>query len=196
MISSLAKWTGRPPLAGSTQEKQATQPLPQKPKGALPNVVVLDTYAQLAEEIDFHPPSLLIQRLKNFFAENGLPIYDLDKVERYMDTLSNRKDKVWHWVPMRDVDHIADARQGGDSGSVVPGAHVYTKEIPIQVLRLVQRIPTDLRSQFRFYVSDYTVPYPDPFLMVMPRSVWNGGRQNHHMRTVIAMWDEPGFGSE
>lgn len=185
----------RPRRVSEVREEHTNVELAPKPEPISDTTIVpLDTYSQLARELDYNPPTMLVQELRNFMAANSLPIYDTDQVEAYMASLAKKADKDWHWYPLRDMDRSREitVRSTFKIGRVFNGStSLYSKEVPIHVLRLISRIPKHLRDEFGFFVTDYSVPNPDPFLMAVPF-----GRPNRELITVIAVWDEPGFGVE
>jgi len=61
----------------------------------------------------------------------------------------------------------------------------YNKPVPLQYLKQVELLAQALPA-LQFYVSDYAVPDPDPFIMCTTHTGW---------RIVFGTWDEPTFGT-
>jgi hypothetical protein len=176
--------------------------LVEKPKPILspPGSETLDTYEQLAGELGFNPAQLIEERLVRFLATEGIPTYDYDQVNAYMTAVAEADDKVWIWRPLREQDKPQGWEWGGkpfkgnenswrghgsyhDEWNYRP----YNKAIPIHILRQVKKIQDHFGNSVLFFVSDYAVPNPDPFIMVTALDV---------RRTVFGVWDEPSFGTE
>lgn len=155
-------------------------------------VLELNHYTALAEEIGYKPSTTVAWELRNFLAENDMPTYALDEVWDYMNRIARREGKRWHWYPIREKDSRSFTLEFGEDtrvGWLRP--QLYKKELPIHILRLISKIPVELRDKLEFYVSDYEVINPDPFLMAIPKH-----SEAITMITVLAVWDEPGFGLE
>ena len=61
----------------------------------------------------------------------------------------------------------------------------YDKLVPGHILNDVKTIEQRFAGRVHFFVSDYGVPVPDPFIMVTAYTM---------KRVVFGAWDEPGFG--
>jgi hypothetical protein len=61
----------------------------------------------------------------------------------------------------------------------------YDKAVPVEHLAHVELL-TERFPGLQFYVSDYYVPAPDPFIMCTTHKGW---------RIVFGVWDEPSFGA-
>jgi len=172
------------------RRERRRNPLQPKPK-LVGKVVALDTYDNLAAEIGYEPPTRVVHELRVFLANKGLPVYDTNEVWAYMDAVARKEGCGWDWFPLRAEDNRGHHSQslGRFNGDL--RISLYTKEVPIRVLRLIADIPEELRQKFGFYVTDYRALTPDPFLMAIPK----GSREHEHV-TVLAVWDEPSFGVE
>lgn len=173
----------------SKTQEPAQVIVPPQPVGQVQNVVGLGEYYRLAAEINYSSPFLTATRLREFMAEQCLPVIQAEKVLAYMNALAKSEGKEWFWYPLRQEDQVG-GQCGGISGSLLTGGRVYSRAVPVHVVRLVGRIPADLRDELGFYVTDFEVPNPDPFLMATPRME----PRNRALWTVLAVWDEPGFG--
>lgn len=60
----------------------------------------------------------------------------------------------------------------------------YNKAVPVKILRWVKKIQEKFGKDVLFFVSDYAVPRPDPFIMVTAPDV---------SRIIFGVWDEPAF---
>jgi hypothetical protein len=63
----------------------------------------------------------------------------------------------------------------------------YHHAVPIHVLRQVNKIQDRFGDEVKFFVSDYTDPKPDPFIMVTALDV---------QQIIFGVWDEPNFGTD
>ncbi len=168
--------------------KVAALTLPEKPQPAAAVATEYDAeYAALAEKVGFSCPELLEQKLLNFLHEGGYHTYELERVERYMNSLaersslSNWQGMVWFWRPLRQSD-VADTPY--DVMRDFPrNPTPYDKPIPMPVLQTVADIAEKL-PESRFYVTDLERE-PDPFLGVKLRGMTR--------LIVIERWDEPSF---
>jgi len=159
-------------------------------------------YAQLATKLGVAArPKMRDLRLRNLLAEEGISVYPLEAVERYMRSITP-PNKAWVWMPVRACDVTPD---GGNQHYLVWGVSrenwrtfniigkeflgaQYSKPLPLPVLQtmgnLVERMPEGLV----FLVTDIIdVPKPDPFLAVRLKDSTE--------LFVIERWDEPAFRS-
>lgn len=121
--------------------------------------------------------------------EEGLSLYDLANVERYLDKKEGRN--YWTWYPLRDKDvewrhAVKRVTRGSYSSSGQVSNTWYQQPIPLPVLLTVDRLVERLGDEPRFYVAAIASP-PDPFLAV------TSTRDEKHTLYVIERWDEPGF---
>jgi hypothetical protein len=171
---------GRPEFWGERPTAVALPPLHTeaiaKPDTATSE---LDEYAALARELGISTQVVNDERLKAVLAEECIPVYDMAAVKKYMDsTVNNEKARgaslglKWIWTPLRKSD--------------AGGGNCYVHPVPLPVLltvkKLVDRLGTD---SVEFFVTDYEVVKPDPFLAVRAK-----GSQTKY---VIERWDEPSF---
>lgn len=184
-----------------TTKTSSTVSFPEKPAPTIlePRVNALGTYEELAKKLDFFPAQLFDEQLLRFLSEENIPIFDYDKVDAYLAALAEAQGKVWVWRPLRKKDKPVDWSWSGrlvrkkdetrwhgayhDSWSYRP----YDKAVPIYILRQVKKIQEKFCDHALFFVSDYAVPNPDPFIMV---TVQDG------QKIVFGVWDEPGFGED
>lgn len=155
----------------------------------------LGTYEELAKELGFFPAQLFDEQLLRFLNKENMPIYDYEKVDAYMTALARVAEKNWGWRPLREKDKPKDWGWSGRLESIKDKyfsyggyyAACYDKAVPIRILRQVKKIQGEFGDRAFFFVSDYSVPVPDPFIMVTTEFA---------QRIVFGVWDEPGFGDE
>ena len=145
----------------------------------------LDEYLLTARAIGFAPGALLEQRLLNFFVENGIAVYQAEKVGAYLDKKFGKATnyrKTWCWCPLResDVGKMKHEVVSGENGSIE--YRHYHKEVPLPALLTVQKI-SDAFPEVVFYVSDAATK-GDPFVMA-----WAPGIN----QLIFERYDEPSF---
>ncbi len=152
-------------------------------------------YEQMAASIRFLPAQLLQANLLAFFSENNISLFDNNEVDKYLKKKCPR-GKSWIWRPLRNEDKPAGWVIGGREyhGSVLVSHGCYRDEweyrpydkgVPLHILSQVKQMQDQFGSQILFFVSDYAVSKPDPFIMVTALDV---------DILIFGMWDEPGFG--
>lgn len=159
--------------------------------------LTLKTYEDLSSELGFIPAQLLEAKLLLFLHEEKMPVYDYREVHKYLAVLANKEKKIWTWRPLREKDkpngwHWGDTVRDWEGGwSPGHGSYrdtwnyrPYDKAIPIHILRRVKKIQDQFEDKVLFFVSDYAVPQPDPFIMVTALDI---------SRIIFGVWDEPGF---
>jgi hypothetical protein len=188
-------------LRKKVQEEPIVQPPPKKPLALVPHTkaIQLGTYESLAGELGFMPAQLLEEQIMRFLAEEGIPVYNFTEVDKYLTYMARREDSVWIWRPLRERDKPQgwqwnghdenwsreNSWRGHDSYRPEWPYRPYDKAVPIRILRDVKKIQDRFRDSVLFFVSDYAVPNPDPFIMVTALDVH---------RIVFGVWDEPSFG--
>lgn len=192
----------------------ATASVPNVPSRPSTKQVVVGTqslgvYEELAGKLNYLPAQLLEEQLLRLLAENNIRVFDHDEVDRYLAAIAEAEGKMWIWRPLRDEDR-PDWGEGGAGesnhhgwwgrtpkgsneyvghGSCRPKEHAYRpyhRAVPVHVLRKVDLIQNKFGPRVKFFVSDYAVPKPDPFIMVTARDV---------SHIIFDVWDEPGFGN-
>jgi len=166
-----------------------------KPHLAVVRSNPIESYEELSKELGFYPGQLLEEQVLRFFLSEGITVYNEDDVFNYLckkvDESRSRSIYRWVWIPLREKDR--------DGGIAITGRlprdnwcglwspqwdTIYSKLVPARTLEKVKLIESKFPDKLRFYVSDYVVPNPDPFIMVTAVGV----------RTLIFdVWDEPGF---
>lgn len=176
-------------------------PPPSKPIGEVPKskVASLGIYEELAKELDFNPGELLTEQLIKFMEENNIPRFSYMEMTKYLTHKAEKAGKNWHWRPLRERDKPVGWQWGAPpswNGRKYIGhdwysdewrCRPYDKAIPIDILRNVKKIQDKFEDKVYFFVSDYSVPQPDPFIMVTALDV---------PRIVFGVWDEPAFFGE
>ncbi|OHA00725.1 MAG: hypothetical protein A3C07_03810 [Candidatus Sungbacteria bacterium RIFCSPHIGHO2_02_FULL_47_11] len=179
-------------------------PRVERPKPQLvatDNMVALDNYVELAKELEFMPAQLLEKEILQFFAKENIPTFDNDDVYKYLAQVAEKEEKNWIWRPLREKDKPTSWEWPSHKGSLVKNSdsnyfwhggyrdnfdhRPYDKAIPIHILRQVKKIQDHIGDRALFFVSDYAVPDPDPFIMVTALDV---------KRIIFGVWDEPSFG--
>jgi len=194
-------------------EVAVTIPLP-KPVQAFRkssiNEAALVNYVALAEELGLKNRALDEVRIKQILAAEDILIYPEPQVADFLRAHAKKElgpNGTWVWKPLfeekRDAEvnrsrNVLMQQQAGFTPTVwlVSGGpptsamyegerklSVYEKPVPMSALLLVKKIRA-LIPTADFYVSDYAVLNPDPFLMFTV----NGGPVY-----IVAHWDEPEF---
>lgn len=173
----------------------------------------LSEYEEVARVLGFEPPEIRAQKtaavrreLIEFILDRGYPIYANDAVHKYMSALAEKDDRVFVWARLRgESDHEMMARheravrdrmldlqmsafrgmqntvRTREHGQLTNGYH---RPVPLEMLKRAAEIKKKFDAA-EFYVSDYAVVVPDPFIMVKLQDC-------EHV--VFGVWDEPGFG--
>lgn len=160
-------------------------PVPERRAVSPRPIVEFAEYKALAEKLGISCPALQDEELLDFFAREEILVYPKEKVEAFLRSRAPAGMLV-AWLPLRHVDPaLAPPLTAPGSMLFDPPfrAFHYNKPVPLSTLKLVDQILTAF-PKAQFYVSDYAVPRPDPFLFVkLP-----GGAS-----FVIDHWDEPDF---
>jgi hypothetical protein len=164
-----------------------SHPRPGKPQGFMPTMP--DSYAELAKSIGFNPGMILETEVHNFLIEQQIPIYDYAAVVRYMTKLAKQRHRIFVWRPLREIDRKRANYEWGkwnDHDSYFScKTEVYRHFVPAHILRDVQTIDAKFGERVQFFVADYAVVDPDPFILVTALRM---------RRIVFGAWDEPEFG--
>lgn len=174
----------------------------QEVKRPKPQLVVvnypLTEYEKTAKELNFLPAALLHKQILQFLSDEKIFTYDFEKVMKYLwsdvEKLNknlikekNRSESLLKviWIPLRYEDGWDSRHEGfGWHGSANDKNIMYDKLIPAHILKDVQKIENKFENKVKFFVSDYEVVNPDPFIMVTANNM------NH---IIFGVWDEPGF---
>lgn len=150
----------------------------------------LDDYLAVANKIGFTSGALLHRQLLNFLRREEISIYNSERVARYLDALVLQERKrrrvpklQWLWLPLRrqDVKKVRTNVHWYENGAV--SEDQYNRPVPLSTLRIVSKIAAEF-PQAHFFVSDYQVGRPDPFLAVAAPDV---------PLIIVDVWDEPDF---
>jgi hypothetical protein len=191
MASTTVQALERPTPRKIVPEARVAQPLMERDE--------LAQYEAQAKKIGYQcdPGVLLCERLKLFLAEKGILTYDVQQVHDYMNRLVQQERKMqrqpdltWVWRPLREQDVKSGCRyqlRGRDSNLLtVVGAvaqRPYRQVIPASVLHTATKI-AEAFPDVHFFVTDYAVLRPDPFLAVaVPNQPF----------LIVEFWNEPGF---
>jgi hypothetical protein len=149
-------------------------------------------YLEVAERIGLKSLPVMKSRVEHFLANVvGWPVYRYERVMAYLQYIADRDtgyagDGGWAgmgrtvptWLPFREKD-----RKGAGNGH----HQLYEREVPLHALQKIDRVEAEFpEAPISFWVSDYKVERPDPFLMMKVC-------QNETARWVIDVWDEPGW---
>lgn len=177
-----------------------------RPRGSVPSVTPKDAdgYTRIARELNFNPPSLKTATFLAFCNDQGIRIYDYAKVSDYMDQTVRKEarkrdideeDIMWGWFPFRERDRINFDMEDSNHEYIRLEAFepAYKKLIPARVLANVRKIEKQF-PQAKFFVTDYAVRDPDPFIAVYLGTIQRNEDPiaNDHL-IVFDVWDEPGF---
>lgn len=192
------RWEGSPFGGLMTMERPA--PIAWEP-APLPD---LTEYEEVAKVLGFEPPQIRANKIEmkrremiEFLLDKGYPMYGNDAVHRYMTKLAERDGKVFVWArlgnarPLSPYEEMrreiardySNTVQKEEHGQIVHRG--YHRPVPIEMLKRATEIKKRFGDEAEFYVSDYAVVVPDPFIMV------KRGECEH---IVFGVWDEPTFG--
>lgn len=147
-------------------------------------------YIATCEAIGAHQLSALVKLTTILALEVGR-IYNRDEVNRFLISQCPKGLQVtWKHLSGRSFTGTRSWRyEKVNPYSVefvqVLGERKYDKMVPTSVLNLVGMIEKEAPGTFGYYVSDYAVPTPDPFLMVY--------QPDTDRDFVVAHWDEPNW---
>ena len=153
-----------------------------------------EEYTNVAEEIGFTSPALVSDKIRAYLRTHGGRVYDLEQVEGFLAQHAPKREGYYSsicWTALRyedyeNKDKLDLNRMYGDCCVYLNGGG-YRRPVPLPALYLVRDIEQNVgKAEASFFVSDYLVAKPDPFLAVAPR-------QNITDLTVIFHWDEPNF---
>ena len=188
--------------------------LPEKVKQATPiavaDIELPDTaaYEALCAELDISPQAIVGNRVVRAFQSKRIPRYDAAEVSAYMTSITPA-GLHWGWQrlgksgsvesPYQNQEYFIDQRGVAhtsaifrvDSGmfanydGVTIGGE-YKKLVPMHILKRMKAVKEMFADENpRFFVTDYAVPDPDPFIKVC----LDCGEE-----VIFGVWDEPGFG--
>ena len=126
-----------------------------------------------------------LSKFRKFLSENGICIYDTEKVQKYLDRLRpSGTDVVWCGLDGRiAAANFKDMNYNGSTQMYYNRIGGYTKPIPEVPLMTLAKIRTEF-PQAVGYVSDFMyMQQGDPFLAVRYEDEF----------FIIERWDEPGF---
>lgn len=188
---------------------QKESKVPPKPISILDKIIEkreneteeIKSYFDLCKEVEFYPAQLFKKQLLLFFIEENIPVYDIEKVTKYLCHQAQKTSQrtIWIWRPLREKDVDLPSFKStlmanreyphDDNGSYRPEYAgwntIYDKLIPMFILERVKKIENKFGDVPKFFVSDYQAVNPDPFIMVTTKGLKES--------IVFGMWDEPGF---
>lgn len=116
--------------------------------------------------------------------KHNMPVYDNNEVHAYMMKIKPRK-KIYYWARLTSFGFergTFDYSRPSENGGFY--YQEYDRPVPIHILKRVKILQREFRN-CTFFVTDYDVPQPDPFICVKAEGV--------DQRVIFGMWDEPGF---
>lgn len=146
--------------------------------------------------------------LEEVLREEMIHVYPMGAVSKYMRRITPR-GRIWGWKSLREADYMRAKGHvrfdNSRNGVFLEG--IYSRPVPFPALLTIEGIEqaSKLSAHPAFFVSDYAVASPDPFLMVtMPafgESQWRIGDGSGRLFTanpepacfVVERWDEPSF---
>lgn len=186
-------------VAVGERQKPEGRPMPRE-VGSLEG---FEQYLKRANAIGYQPSAshVVYERLKIVVAENNILVYDAKAVDDWLH-LSVKKEKkrglTMVWKPLRgaldpnttrslrDVRYQFEKRNSSSTWGRIDWYRRYEKIIPEAVLSTAEVISRNFKEEdpLYFFVSDYEVVLPDPFLAVaIPGFPF----------VIVDFWDEPGF---
>lgn len=189
----------------------ALRPLERAPTRRTPSAR-LRNYQETSARIGFRPVQLLCAELHDFFVQSGIELYDYREVDDWLTMKTEwaeKKNLYWCWRPLRAKDvvdfswrcakyDVEDGfyyspkdHDGWSSREAVHACRPYEKLVPEFALELVAKLEERFGDEVCFFVSDYAVVDPDPFIMVRPRQRGDGPVSRQMF--IFGFWDEPGF---
>lgn len=164
------------------------------------------SYEEVAQSLGFAPTELTRAQLLAFFDEEGIELYDYDQVSAWMTEKRKQAEAAyWYWRALREKDIITGYNWGysREKGRWDDGFYCskndegwkcrpYERLVPLHALEKVAKIEAKFGDRVKFFVSDYTDPNADPFIMVRPAMSSSGTSAEYNL--VFDVWDEPGFG--
>lgn len=190
MSGSIIDRTGRRRSLTTAASASAVPDTPTPEPVTIPDVGADADYRVLAAKLGIRNAALDNANFREFLAEEGIMVYPMGKVDEYLRARAaadSRNDGLtgtvtWCWRPLRGRDASAMSGGSGANGRISP--IVYAHPVPYPVLLTVDKIQSRFGDQVQFFVSDYEVRRPDPFLMVTGEGL---------ERYVVERWDEPSF---
>lgn len=188
----------RSPRSPKMAESRGNVAVLDKPKPMNIDLAPMDDlseYEAVAKELGFDPPQLVQRKLEiarreviEFLLDHGMPIYNNKQVHDYMSKLAEKEGKFFAWVKLGDQTGYSRPPMisTAQHGTIVYGG-TYQHAVPIDMLKRAAEIKKRFGDEVEFYVSDYAVVDPDPFIMVK-RGSCSG--------IVFGVWNEPGFKPE
>lgn len=182
---------GFPPLPDPAPSPRATVPDPEAKAVSLVELPDAD-YLKLCRELGIEVAEVREAKLRSFLADNFIECYDGGEVDAYLKRKAIEETGTpygrWYWRPLRQRDGALRARRIGYTASLanVGSANTnlpYDKPVPYPVLLTVKKLAA-FDDTLEFYVSDYEVKRPDPFLMVTGKGL---------PEFIIERWDEPSY---
>ena len=194
-------------ILGLLQKKPVASPMPIVSSSIEPPT---EEYMAIAKRLGVTVNGLTrITTLETVLLDEHVRIYRFKDVISYMDK-KTPKGKIWGWTAVRVVDRNRCGRSvtfgyNDVNGRFFPGP--YDKPIPFPVLLTMEKIENAMAqlpeaSRPAFFITDYAVPSPDPFLMVATPGVsqiqqpsasghlWQALEESCF---IIERWDEPNF---
>jgi hypothetical protein len=148
-----------------------------------------DKYWELAQELGIKAGKVVQRAVADFIWAQDIEMYDYEEVFTYLSAIADRDRKRFIWRPLRDRDRttlyrLSDLGKHGYYQHDRWECRPYDKPVPFEVLQNVKLIEAKFPDTLNFFVSDYAVVDPDPFIMC---HTWD------MTGIVFGVWDEPQF---
>ncbi len=148
------------------------------------------SYIKTAKALKVNSAAIEEANMLQELHDHALKVYDYDKVDTFLynTALKMGSNTRWVWKPLRD----ADMKESSNAWSIRPQMGFiylkqYSRAVPERVLNLVANLLECIPDAI-FYVSDFEVVKPDPFLAITTKKLLEEDKIY-----IIAQWDEPSF---
>lgn len=159
-------------------------------KAVPPTALAPAAYLDLAMKIRLDSAATDEARMLDALRRLEIKTYDFNRVDVYLSRKAQEQSAMtyWVWRPMRSVDKEDLHEQASAAGII--STKLYGRAIPARVLEtaasVLEKIP-----DATFFVSDYEVVKPDPFLAVTTKRMLEQDKL-----WIIDVWAEPGFSDQ
>lgn len=158
------------------------QPKPQTKFSDEPS----EAYLALVRDLQITHTLPSSNRMVTLLRKLNMPIYNNNEVDSYMRRITPRRKQYYWSLLLGSFAHSWLYEKQDKPGHYAP--QVYRRPVPHHILQRVKTI-RDHMPQATFFVTDYAVVNPDPFVCVRDRD------NTDAPHVVFGVWDEPGFGS-
>lgn len=174
-------WGGITERDSVRKEPLVDRPEPENIKR--PDAAAADEYEAVAGDLGFAPPELLRQRIIEFMLDQGMPIFNNEKVDKFLKGIASKDGKYWVWRPLKSAEPTSQFHATHHGQTVSAG---YDKAVPLDILKRAGALKKKFGEKVDFFVSDYAVKDPDPFIMLKAKGI--------EQPIIFGVWDEPNWG--